>query len=179
MMPPSTAAMPVPELERQMLARIFAPNPFTGWHMAGVIGLFFGTIITVNLIMATFAANSWTGLVVRNSYVASQGFDERTARRRAEHAQGWQLTGDVAATGLHFELRDADGGAIEDAAIVVSIGRPAHEHDDQVLTLHHGGEPGLYLLETPFAAGLWAAEVSVARADGSTWTTALRLTVTE
>ena len=53
-----------------------APTEFTGWHMFTIICMFFGTIITVNMILAFNAGSTWTGLVVKNTYVASQIFNE-------------------------------------------------------------------------------------------------------
>ncbi|WP_421718486.1 FixH family protein [Algiphilus sp.] len=73
-----------------MLQRIFAPNPFTGWHFLAIILAFFCVIISVNLFMAWNATNSWTGLVVKNSYVASQHFNEVTAEKRRQLAMGWK-----------------------------------------------------------------------------------------
>ena len=52
----------------KLLKNFFAPEEFTGWHMVGVMCLFFGTIISVNLYLAYQANHSWTGLVVKNSY---------------------------------------------------------------------------------------------------------------
>ena len=51
------------------------PTPereFTGWHMAITMIAFFGVIISVNLTMAILASSTWTGLIVKNGYVASQ-----------------------------------------------------------------------------------------------------------
>ena len=63
-----------------MFAQIVRPDRFTGWHMVGVLGLFFGVTILVNLALAFFANGSWTGLIVKNSYVASQHYNERLAK---------------------------------------------------------------------------------------------------
>ncbi|TIS18850.1 MAG: cytochrome oxidase, partial [Mesorhizobium sp.] len=53
------------------------PREFTGRHMLISILAFFAVVIGVNLTMATFAHRSWTGLVVENTYVASQQFNGR------------------------------------------------------------------------------------------------------
>ena len=58
-----------------MMQNLFARREFTGYHMVAVMTLFFGTIISVNLLMAWYANTSWSGLVVKNSYVASQEFN--------------------------------------------------------------------------------------------------------
>src|SRR5690606_10441379 len=67
-----------------------ADREFTGRHMLLVMVAFFGVIITVNVTMAVLATRSWTGLVVGHTYVASQEFNERTERGRAQMALGWQ-----------------------------------------------------------------------------------------
>ena len=54
------------------------PFTFTGWHMLAIMLAFFGTIITVNFTMAYLATSSWSGLVVKNTYVASQQFNGKT-----------------------------------------------------------------------------------------------------
>ena len=51
------------------------PFELTGKHVAMIFCGFFGIIIAVNVSMAMLASSSWTGLVVSNSYVASQKFN--------------------------------------------------------------------------------------------------------
>ena len=48
---------------------------FTGYHMAAILVAFFGVIIAVNMVMATLATRTFGGVVVENSYVASQEFN--------------------------------------------------------------------------------------------------------
>ena len=64
---------------------------FTGWHMLGVIGLFFGTIISVNFYMAYQAVHSWSGLVVENTYVASQQFNAKVEQITAIDHDGHEV----------------------------------------------------------------------------------------
>ena len=65
------------------------PFRFTGRHMALSMVAFFSVIIAVNLFMATLASSSWTGLVVKNSYVASQQFNVDLAKAREQAKRGW------------------------------------------------------------------------------------------
>ena len=64
--------------------------------MLAIACLFFGTIIAVNMVMAFAATGTFPGLVVENSYVASQHYDELLAKARAQDKAGWQpqLTAD-------------------------------------------------------------------------------------
>ena len=69
------------------------PFTFTGWHMLAIMLAFFGTIITVNFTMAYLATSTWSGLVVKNTYVASQQFNGKAAAAKAraeEIAKGVQ-----------------------------------------------------------------------------------------
>lgn len=68
-----------------------------GWHVLTGFGLAFGVIISVNLTLAFQAVSTFPGLEVKNSYVASQAFDENKA---AQLALNW----DVSATLHDHEL---------------------------------------------------------------------------
>ena len=58
----------------------------TGRHVLMIFCGAFGIIIGVNLLLAWSAVSTFPGLEVKNSYVASQQFDERKA---AQEALGW------------------------------------------------------------------------------------------
>ena len=62
--------------------------------MLSIMLAFFGVIIAVNVVMATLASTSWTGLVVENSYVASQEFNRKAEESRAQAALGWNEPAD-------------------------------------------------------------------------------------
>ncbi|WP_370272721.1 FixH family protein, partial [Pseudooceanicola nitratireducens] len=62
-----------------------------GWHVLAGFTAAFGIIITVNLVMATQAIRTFPGLEVKNSYVASQEFDDRRAEQQA---LGWTIFAD-------------------------------------------------------------------------------------
>ena len=62
---------------------------FTGKHALMVFVGAFGIIITVNLLMAFKAVSTFPGLETKNSYVASQEFDDK---RAAQEALGWTVS---------------------------------------------------------------------------------------
>ena len=64
---------------------------FTGWHMLAMMVAFFGVVIAVNLTMARIAIGSFGGVLVENSYVASQEFNGWLAEVRAQEALGWDV----------------------------------------------------------------------------------------
>lgn len=135
---------------------------FTGWHMAGVMVLFFGTIITVNLVMAWNASKSWSGLVVPNTYVASQQFNGKVAEARALAASG--IEGDLTVKEGRIAYRVTDAGGVPLAADDVSavFKRPVDERKDFTVALEPAGE-GLFVADRAVPAGQWVVDISTKR----------------
>ncbi|QBK31258.1 FixH family protein [Roseitalea porphyridii] len=159
-----------------MLQRIFAPERFTGWHFLAIMLGWFGIVIGVNLFMAWNATSSWTGLVVKNSYVASQQFNEVTAEKRRQLAMGWKATPAYEAGTLTLDMRDAARAPIADAIITAKLGRPSYEADDHMVQFAETA-PGIYEGRTDLTAGVWNADVTVTGAGGDVWTRTLRFSV--
>lgn len=111
------------------------PFRFTGTHMLACLIAFFGVIIAVNFTMATLASKSWTGLVVKNSYVASQKYNSVLADAARQAQRGWNSSLAYENGELAFDLKDKDGRTVKLDAVVVSLGRPAFEQQDQKLNL--------------------------------------------
>lgn len=63
---------------------------FTGRHMAGILVAFFTVIIAVNVTMACLAGGTFGGIVVENSYVASQQFNRWLDEAAKERTFGWE-----------------------------------------------------------------------------------------
>ncbi len=68
---------------------------FTGRRMAIVMIGFFGVVLAVNLLMAHYAASTFSGTVVDNSYVASQSYNRWLGEARTQAALGWKVVVDV------------------------------------------------------------------------------------
>lgn len=62
---------------------------FTGWHFTGILVAGFGVVVAVNFFMASVAIGSFGGVVVENSYVASQKFNDWLAEAERSNALGW------------------------------------------------------------------------------------------
>jgi nitrogen fixation protein FixH len=133
---------------------------FTGWHMLAILCAFFGVTIAVNLTLAWFANSTWTGLVVANSYVASQQFNEGLAEGRREQALGWQPVFALADGALTVTLSDKAGQPLTGLDLAVTFARPAHEGEDHTIALSATGA-GRYAAAAPLAPGLWSAELVV------------------
>lgn len=138
---------------------------FTGWHMLAVMVLFFGTIVSVNVTMAYFATSSWSGLLVKNTYVASQKFDDDVAQNREMLERGWVSDLTMDGRTITYSLVDAAGQPIAADTVTASIYRPVGVLDDQSVTLAHSGE-GIYSAALPVDPGQWIARIS-AEKDGT------------
>jgi nitrogen fixation protein FixH len=136
--------------------------------MLAAMVAFFGVIVAVNLTMASFAMKSWTGLVVKNSYVASQEFNDRAEAGRARAALGWQ--GELAYSNgeLRYGLAHANGSAVALTNVEVALGRPAYEADDTTIALAPTGDGG-FGGPVRLGDGQWIVRVSAEAGLADPW----------
>ena len=104
-----------------------AERQFTGKHALAVFVAAFGVIIAVNLVLAYSAVKTFPGLEVRNSYVASQDFNERL---QEQQALGWEINAEVTGGLLVLRITDQTGSPIEVAELQAVVGRATHVKDD-------------------------------------------------
>lgn len=131
---------------------------FTGRHMLFVMLAFFGVIITVNITMAVLATRSWTGLVVGNTYVASQEFNERTERGRAQLSLGWQAALSVEPGRLGYRITDRNGSVIALEHVTLLLHRPVSAANDTEIILERSADGG-YVKDITLDDGSWIVEV--------------------
>ncbi len=136
-----------------------ATRKFTGWHMLAIMIAFFAVIVAVNLTMAMFASTSWTGLVVKSSYVASQGYNDELAAAERQRLAGWTSELSYGDGLVVFAIRDRSGAPVDAADVELFVGRPATERDDQTLDLIADGS-GAYRAELALEPGLWSARIT-------------------
>lgn len=147
-----------------MTARNESSFVFTGWHMVGVVCLFFGTIISVNFFMAYQAIHSWSGLVVENTYVASQQFNSKVSEAKELNASGIADVLSVNSTRIAVEITDAKGQPVSADEVFTTFKRPVGDHQDFREELKPAGN-GLYAVDRPILNGHWIVEVSAMK-DG-------------
>ena len=133
------------------------PQPFTGRHMFLTMLAFFGVIIAVNVTMAWFANASWTGLVVENSYVASQQFNAKMAATRTQDALGWQGHFSVDAGTIGYTISDANGAQIALNSVSVTFRRPVDDREDRTIALARQGDG--YRAAADVTDGVWLVEI--------------------
>ena len=138
---------------------------FTGRHMAAVLIAGFGVVIAVNLIMATLAVGSFSGVVVENSYVASQRFNAWLGKARQQESLGWQASAARLDDGrIAVTTRSVPAGA----EVVASLRRPLGKLQSTQLTFVEEAS-GRYVSTRPVPRGRWIARVQIA-ASGGEWT---------
>lgn len=138
-------------------------KPFTGWHMLAIICTFFGVVIAVNLTMAISASRTWTGLVVANSYVESQRFNEKQHTIAAQKRAGWTVETRHVDGRIVFEALDADGALLELEAVTAFVRRPVGGHDDATVVLVRDGTA--YVGDHDLAAGVWDITITTAATE--------------
>lgn len=136
---------------------------FTGKHMLLLAVSFFGVIISVNVGMAVVSSTSWTGLVVDNSYVASQEFEEKRIAHDKQLAAGWQASFTYAPGIAQLIVRDGAGNPVDLGPVSLLINRPVGGHDDEKLVLGRSADGG-YSATVTLAEGVWDA-VATATTD--------------
>ncbi len=127
---------------------------FTGKHMLIIIVSFFTVVFGMNIFMAISAKNSWTGLVVKNTYVASQEYNKKLATTKAQHDRGWTSSVDFKDNKLIFSLRDKNNEAIDAKEVKLQVNRVIGTEGELHLILQNN-ENGDYSSPAILRDGIW------------------------
>ncbi len=137
------------------------PRHITGWHVFGAFFLAFSTIIAVNLTLAFQAVATFPGVEVKNSYVASQSFNQD---RDAQLALGWDVSATASAERL--VLRIVQNGKPVVATIEKAVfGRATTVAQDQTPTLVFDGTA--YTAPVVAGDGNWNLRIEARALDGT------------
>ncbi|CUH52387.1 Nitrogen fixation protein FixH [Shimia marina] len=145
-----------------MMADERAEKKFTGLHFLLIFVGAFGVIIAVNLALAWNAVATFPGLEVKNSYVASQQFDER---RDAQEALGWDVSARAAGGLLILSIKDADGKSIQVTNLEAVLGRATHVKDDREPEFQFDGRA--YVAREELTPGNWNIRMKATALDGT------------
>jgi nitrogen fixation protein FixH len=161
--------------------------PFNGRHMTAILVAGFGVVIAVNVAMASLASSTFGGIVVENSYVASQDFNRWLDEAAREKALGQRIEahrrGDGRVVALLRQARDepvsaqaqpvpaqaepVEAPAATPTTITATARHPLGRLPDVALVFRPrpGGE---WLSTAPLPAGRWTLRFEV-RAHGKAW----------
>ena len=121
----------------------------------------FAVIIGVNLTLAWKAVSTFPGLEVKNSYVASQGFD---AARAAQLALGWDVSATLEDGTLTLAFLQ-DGAPVRPTITAATLGRATHVADDITPDFTWTGEA--FVARPDLAPGNWNLRLEAEAPDGT------------
>lgn len=142
-----------------------AQRQITGKHVFIGFAAAFGLIIAVNILLAYSAVKTFPGLEVKNSYVASQNFDER---RAAQQALGWTVRADHGDGQLVLSIADEFGQPVLVKALDAVLGRATHVGDDVKPAFEFDGSA--YVAPVELADGNWNIRMTAVADDGTEFT---------
>ncbi|SMH40670.1 FixH family protein [Maritimibacter sp. HL-12] len=123
----------------------------------------FAIIIGVNLFMAYSAIGTFPGLEVKNSYVASQTFDDE---RKAQEALGWEVEARFDNTDLVLDIIGPNGMAARVEEINATLGRATQRTDDQDLAFIQDLDGAHVAPVGELAPGKWELRLLATAANG-------------
>ncbi|SKB95798.1 FixH family protein [Sphingopyxis flava] len=137
-------------------------KPFTGRHAALILAAFFGIVIGVNMVMASFALSTFGGTVVDNSYVASQRYNEWLARAEAQDRLGWEKSVAVDKS-RHVRLTILEKAApLQGISVTATLRHPLGQAPARTMDFATQADGSLRSLE-PLPAGRWQIDIAVHR----------------
>lgn len=132
--------------------------------MATILVLGFGVVIAVNLTMARFAISTFGGVVVENSYVASQHFNSWLDEADRTKALGWTVG--IKRDGqnkVHITTKNVP----YDSTITATARHPLGRLPDQTLTFVATGD-GNFTSDIALPSGRWILRVEI-KAGAQRW----------
>ncbi len=155
-----------------------AQKKFTGYHFLAIMLAFFGTVILVNGALAYFAMSSWSGLVVPNSYVASQNFNQETARRQEAANNGATMEMALARGHVELTFKSRKGQSLNADELTMKVGHPVAAGLARSLRFSQVGL-GVYKSTEPLSKGTWIGDISADIKGYGTWVSPVRLVIEE
>lgn len=134
----------------------------TGRHVLVITVSAFAVIIAVNLTLAWQAVATFPGLEVKNSYVASQGFNKRKA---AQEALGWELEPTYRDGRIDLAFTNRDGLPVRVQKLEVLVGRTTTTAQDAWPEFAEVGD--IYSAPLVLVRGKWMVKVTAEAPDGT------------
>lgn len=122
----------------------------------------FTIIIGVNILLMVKAIDTFSGLVVPNSYVASQEFN---TKRAAQVALGWNAAIDYHDGAVYLTLLDDAGKVVRPRELSIIVGRATTTQTDHQLELVE--TPKGYASPIDLAPGNWRIDIEATAENGA------------
>ncbi len=142
--------------------KAFTTGPFTGKHFTAIMVAFFAVVIGVNLMMARAASATFGGVMVEDSYVASQQFNSWLEQARKERALGWSAAATRLPDGRVSVVLDK---APKDGVTLTAVARhPLGRAPDLELRFVRQAD-GSFISERPLPPSRWRVRFEAAVAE--------------
>jgi nitrogen fixation protein FixH len=151
---------------------------FTGRKMLALMVAFFTVVIGVNVLLAVMANRSWSGLVVANSFDASQHFNKETALLKQAESLDVKADTSYGAGVITVVLQTVEGQPVNLSGMTAKLGRPTHEGEDQTINLICD-QAGVCKSAASLSPGVWSGELEAEIPDKGHWIKMIRLTVAQ
>eukprot|EP01037_Dinobryon_pediforme_P014303 gene14303-14426_t len=120
----------------------------TGWRVLGIFFLFFGSIMSVNMLMVYYALSTHRGEIADHPYEVGLAYNKEITAARAQDQRNWAV--DVTArrdtdglVNLDVAIKDAGGKPLEALTVTSKLQAPADMRRDIVSGLVEDA-PGHY-----------------------------------
>lgn len=133
----------------------------TGRCVAMIFVAGFGIVAAVNFYMASLAVGGFHGVVVKNSYVASQKFNGWLEAAEASKALGWKAS---AARGDDGFVTITTQGVPEGAKVTAELRRPIGSRAFASLAFTPS-ESGNFTSTAPVESGRWTMRLTITSGD--------------
>lgn len=137
---------------------------FTGRHMAAIMVAFFSVVVGVNVVMARSAISTFGGVVVDNSYVASQEFNGWLRDADTQSRLGWRAHATAEDKRITVALSGPRGN-IPNATVSVEVEHPLGRLKSQHLVLTEQ-RPGIYIAAHHLSPGRWRLRIDAQAPTG-------------
>lgn len=141
-----------------------AKGQLTGRKVTAIFVVFFGVIMVVNFTMAHFARSTFGGVVVENSYVASQHYNKWLDAAAAQQKLGWSAT---LARLPDDRVAVRFTGAPEELTVSAMARHPLGRSPEQALAFERAAD-GAFVSTKAVAPGRWMVRLA-AQAGDAKW----------
>jgi nitrogen fixation protein FixH len=142
-----------------MRTAIRRPFELKGAHVLAAMLMFFGVIISVNIVFATLAIRSYPGEDRQSPYQQGLRYNDEIKAREAQARLGWTITPSLVAAGdgaaLVVKALDSNNKALANIEVQGTLRRPMADKFDKPLRFTAFGA-GIVRAPLPdLAPGLW------------------------
>ena len=145
-----------------------AKSGLKGWHVLAILVGFFGTVMTVNFIMAGYAISTFSGIDGPDTYQRGLDYNKTVAEAAEQDRLGWSnaLVFVDGGTKLRLTLQDRELRPIRDLTLSGVIGRGATDQFDRPLTFRATAEGSYEAQLGPMAPGSWLVSLEARGSAG-------------